>query len=1597
MGRVLLVRDRYLERDVALKLILEGPPSEAAAERLRREFALLSEIRHPGIARAIDFGYAGGHPYFTTEYVPGESLAAPPEGIDLLDVARQIAAAAAFLHREGVLHLDIKPANLIASPSRGAPRIVLIDFGIFREALAAAPGALRGSLHFMAPEFFGGSLGPWSDVYAIGATLHGLATGRHPRPFPRDPAAGLAAWQPAPDPAPEMAAMSTDLANVVFKCLALDPAARFADGGELLEALRRLGDARRAADRAPAEPARIQTVGRAGELAAIDRFIGALLDEEGGRRSEPPCLLVTGARGMGQTHLLRELKVRAQVRGARVILETGYPGQSTSPGSVLGGLRACMAAGEAAAARRWEAFLTRLSGPRGSSRNEVLEEERRARRSAELARAIEAIDEPLIVAVDGLQFRDEVSVELILDLARALAKGGGEGRPRPPVALAAGYREEGPSARILRDLTGLLLGEGRADVISLGPLSVADSLRLWGLRSGRPPGEADGLRIFQATGGSPSQVLARASSAAGEPPGPGAAGAARPDAVEPGTEEARVLLVLQLLRRPANAGEIARMTGIPPRRVKRLLPALEERLLASREPDAEEEAWAPGPAAGAPSAIASPAVLRRTHGRIARVLAAEAAGREGPRLVELARHLRQAGNRSAVARHGLAAARYLKASFQSLAALDLYRAVLDSLPEKRGALRAQVTFEMADVMARVGALEEGVRLLGGVLRRRAVSPGRERARLLLQLATLHSRAGEFRRARRLFAQGFGELDPGGASLERHEQLIFLNEQAAMTAFAGAHDEAVRLCDEGLRLARRSRRIEVREVALNLLATRANVSLRTFHHDAAIEDFRSALEIAESIGSSSNRAVVLNNLGIVYANSDRYHEAIEAFTAAREIGEPLDEGPSLVGILGNLAMLHAKAGDFAAAERALAGCAAVHPGAMGRRQELFHEHASGLSLLHRGRFAEARVHLERAVRLGEETGDRMLAAFDRAYRAEALIFEGAYAEASRALEEVSADSTPGRVRAMARARLAFLGALTASPDRVAAALAEHERLGREEARRVPFLDAWDDVFLGWALAIAGAEAAAPGGDAARERLERARAYFEAHGLRPAASLAGWILAELSFLDGDREEALEALDRAGSPVGDLAAALFPLLRARLLLEDPGADAPARVADLLAGAGGALAGNVLPEWSLRLAALRDAAGAGTDGRTGPPERERRKLAEGLDPAAARRHRESRHWRLWCAPRRPRRRGPAGAKGGAPPAAARGARRKAAGDTTRAGTARLDGSRDDPRRMLVARSPAMRRVVELLDRVRRSDLPVLIAGETGAGKEVIARIIHLESRRAARPFTVVECAAIPAGLLEVELFGARAGSYTDLAGDRGGILAAAEGGSVLIDEVAGLPLDVQGKLLGVLSRGAVRSVGADLEHPIDVRFLFTTSRNLEEEVERGRLRRDLLHRIRVLSVEVPPLRERAEDIPDLVERLLAKDCAGAGPPAVEAGVLQRLREMPWPGNVRELRNLLARLRVECSDRDRITLEALERCREGEAARALVPTDILAHEPLAAIKDRVEREFVVHHFRRLGGDARELSRFLGIGRQHLYKRCRQLGIRLWEERRRLR
>jgi two-component system, NtrC family, nitrogen regulation response regulator NtrX len=322
--------------------------------------------------------------------------------------------------------------------------------------------------------------------------------------------------------------------------------------------------------------------------------------------------------------------------------------------------------------------------------------------------------------------------------------------------------------------------------------------------------------------------------------------------------------------------------------------------------------------------------------------------------------------------------------------------------------------------------------------------------------------------------------------------------------------------------------------------------------------------------------------------------------------------------------------------------------------------------------------------------------------------------------------------------------------------------------------------------------------------------------------------------------------------------------------------------------------------------------------------------------------------------------------------------------------------RHQIVWSGARMQQVMAQIDRVAASETRVCIQGETGTGKELAARTLHEKSARRDGPFITLNCAAVPAELIESELFGHEKGSFTGAATRHIGKFEQAHHGTLFLDEIGDMPLAMQAKLLRVLEEGEVERVGGDRAIAVDARVIVATHQNLEEQVREGKFRRDLFHRIYVFPLHMPPLRERSEEIPLLVEHLARQVCAQNGWKAATFGeeAIRALQQYPWPGNVRELRNVVERLLLLAVsgmvDLDCVKLALPEMAQAAVAARTQPGGSAQGTPaPLAVRVAQFERETIQAELEGQNHHITNTAKALGLERSHLYKKCQALGINL--------
>jgi two-component system, NtrC family, nitrogen regulation response regulator NtrX len=318
---------------------------------------------------------------------------------------------------------------------------------------------------------------------------------------------------------------------------------------------------------------------------------------------------------------------------------------------------------------------------------------------------------------------------------------------------------------------------------------------------------------------------------------------------------------------------------------------------------------------------------------------------------------------------------------------------------------------------------------------------------------------------------------------------------------------------------------------------------------------------------------------------------------------------------------------------------------------------------------------------------------------------------------------------------------------------------------------------------------------------------------------------------------------------------------------------------------------------------------------------------------------------------------------------------------------------REILGESEGIVRVREMIERVAPLDVRVLVTGPSGSGKELVARWIHLKSNRAKGPFVDVNCAAIPAELIESELFGHEKGAFTHAIKQHMGRFEEAHGGTLFLDEVGDMPLAAQAKVLRVIEEGKIRRVGGEKDIPVNVRLIAATNKDLPAEIEAGRFREDLYHRLSVVVIPMPPLRERVEDIPILAQAFLEEILLEYKlPPKIfTPAALEVLKRLPWPGNVRELRNAVERLVIFSGNE--ITAEDVRSfvvpgSPSREKSNTEAPSLPLEGKSLEAFLDEMEREYLLYHLRQHGFNVSRTAEALGMQRPNLHARMKRLGIR---------
>ena len=319
---------------------------------------------------------------------------------------------------------------------------------------------------------------------------------------------------------------------------------------------------------------------------------------------------------------------------------------------------------------------------------------------------------------------------------------------------------------------------------------------------------------------------------------------------------------------------------------------------------------------------------------------------------------------------------------------------------------------------------------------------------------------------------------------------------------------------------------------------------------------------------------------------------------------------------------------------------------------------------------------------------------------------------------------------------------------------------------------------------------------------------------------------------------------------------------------------------------------------------------------------------------------------------------------------------------------SQVESRYEIVGTSYQVRQVLDRVEKVAPTEARVLVTGENGTGKELVARAIHRLSSRSDKSFVEVNCAAIPSELIESALFGHIKGSFTGAVADREGKFEQAHGGTLFLDEIGDMSLEAQAKVLRVLEQGVITRVGGSKSIEVNVRVISATNKDLEQQIEIGAFREDLFYRLNVVPIQIPALRERRDDVPMLIDHFCERIANGQGvvPKRFSASAIERLQALPWPGNVRELRNTVERLLI-LSGSDEVGPEDVDLLASGRGGSQRLAGEILGLETFVEFKESAERAYIVQKLRENEWNVAETARRIEMPRSNLYKKIERYGL----------
>ncbi len=1655
-------------RVLMLKMLL--PSSDEERESFANDFRVRASLRHRGVARVYELGHdpETDAPYYTGEWIggqPWDEMTADAEPQLLYRLCADVCATLEHCHARGLLHLDLKPDNLLVLEERGQLRAKVLDFGLARGRLRQ--GVMGGTPLFMAPELLEGrSYDQRADLYSLGLSM--LPPQRRPDVPGRPNLDALPRQWPRP------------LKTLVRRLIDRDPELRFASAQAVLRYLERTSTVPAPFLRKLLE-AEIPFVGRDVAMMRLReafrrRFDGAEI------RNDPDAVAAVallGEPGIGKTRLMREF--RATVTTLPPVVVGGDPYGEDVPCLPLGDpiarlwqRRAVREGPGVPHGRAIEALLPGITPAPDPSGREPTDQ-------ADLVRAVTDFlvdagkQRPGTLFLDDLDRGDPIGPLVLAELL------GREDNPWFIVFTARSLRELPRCERLvlsgLKDRAISDLLHARFEEVTPEPQIVGRVRRITGGNAAFLVVLLNQMKLTATTGGKPQLTLPEM----GELNTP----AQLADAIRLSQEalppdQKAPLGFLAVAARWLPLDNVCMALDRDEAELGATLDRLVDQGLVLREGTgggARYKFASEHHAAATCDALAED--LRSSfHRSMARLLAHVDDVED---LLDLGRHLSLAGDNHRAAQVFLRAARRATARFEAqIAESALRRAAAvappDAIPE-----RFEAGLALGDLLMRQGRYRAADDTYREVERLAADSDQVARGRLAVQQGVLALKTGEK-------ALGLSLLERAAGSLSDNTtrgELAAAYARLAEACMWEDHEQARHYCD--LALSHLTEETPLQDaVTLHLLS--GQLAALTGDYDVGIEDARTAVGKLREIGAATEEIVALNVLGTMHADRGELGEALacthRAVARVEEIGDQDQLCRVAVGHGDNLLM----AGEYAQA-------LTWYRRGLDQATQMGHQLQEALARMHIGRLLgrigapdEAQAELERAALMSDAVKDRGAAGEARVWLAVVRFRAGETEGLDKLLDRAERDLRPVQLKRGLDALALVRGALLLRqghhddaagsmhrlsdadplPEVVCTLRRLQSRLERDRPR--------GDLPAAYGLAreaLTVAERIASPDSIWRSLEELARVCVALDEREQAADLLQRMQELADWLEERLPPDVDGSHRVHRAIGrlsrDLGGAAPPSRRGRRAVRDPRAERLleslasltaelpvrthlARLLDAAVETTGAerglirLEGSGVEDWETAIYSVKE------------PFPISENMLEGVlrtgqatwtanaaeDPRFATRDSVLAHRlrSVLCAPLRLGDRVDgvlyvdhpfADAAFGDDELAvleglavivalvARNARLAAEGREMRAERLRGATSSDpepsaggepttpaavpdqpDVQRgqlrydydEIVGQHPALMLALQTVDHIIDTEIPVYIHGESGTGKELFARAVHFNGPRKDAPFMALNCAAVPEQLLESELFGHVRGAFTGATADRKGLFEMANGGTLFLDEVADMSTAMQARLLRVLQEGEVRQVGSARTRNVDVRILAASHQDLASLVETGEFRQDVYYRLCAITVSIPGLRDRREDIPLLLQTFLAQEASerGAPPPTVDPRVLELLVSLDWPGNVRQLRNVVRTAWALGGGRSITCNEvALALGQPSLAASFVSPPGGAAPVPAAAAvpasPEEQEKEAILSALRQTDGNKVQAAKMLGMSRRTLYRKIDRLGI----------